>query len=916
MLFFNAWGIATLICSIFALMVFGYLVTLRNKGIYTRYLALFFLGGFGLDFGYLFSAILPGIESGYHRFITVPSVFLPLIMMIQFAYIFPRNYHKKESRIVLWVTIAISLLLIFDFCWRAAHTKPDFFFLGNYFNYPQEMGKRVAIGILIFTVYFLVMMIRKAIILKGEERRAIIQMMIAMLIPSLIPGTANALFTGERITPGMFQQIFVSATILGYFAITIVFINNTVDRTSFMTKIVGISVVTMLLVIQGLATLVFRHSEENYARIRALETLNYQNTGKLTDDIAYVAVYSPGEETKEPTLEFNRSGTAFDPAVLQKMRDDFESSLKSRRVLSNIARHARPFSTDIYFGYQAIDSTRNRIVEVGYPYMTYRQYVNESAMNIALFTVFVILLVLILYPIFFSRSLVRPLNVLLDGVGEVNLGNLRVKIPVMVQDEIGYLSESFNKMVKSILEAKNQLEHYAETLEEKVEERTREVTQKMEEIQALKVQQDGDYYLTSLIEKPLVTNWNKSTLVTTDFYIDQKKKFSFRNRSSELGGDICITGNLRFGSDAVRHVVFMNGDAMGKSMQGAGGAIVLGTAMNNIMARSAGQDRILNITPAEWLKEAFEELHKLFLTFDGLMMASAVLGVINEQTGRMWFFNAEHPWMAVYRNGKAEFIEKELMLRKLGSPSEFTFLVQEFQLLPGDILIAGSDGRDDVDLSPESDVRRINEDETLFLRHVESASGDLDRIVERVYSTGALTDDFSLMRIGFQTRHLVSDRQDSGFLEVEKYYLEGKQLLESGERHEAVKSLHKALERSPGFADALRLLGQAYFEMKMYDQAAETIENYLEFNPDATNYWFYLSICFKYMKQFDRARDAGEKVREMQPHRIANLLNLADSYRMLGGFEKAREIVNQALKIDPSSEPAIRLDGLLKTRGV
>jgi HAMP domain-containing protein len=159
--------------------------------------------------------------------------------------------------------------------------------------------------------------------------------------------------------------------------------------------------------------------------------------------------------------------------------------------------------------------------------------------------------VLVLYPIFFSRSLVRPLNNLLEGVGEVNTGNLLVKIPVMVQDEIGYLSESFNRMVKSILDSKNKLQEHADTLEEKVQERTRDLNAKMEEVHALKVQQDGDYFLTALINKPLMTNWNKSRYVGTEFYVEQKKKFAFRERDSELGGDICITGNLRFRATAI-----------------------------------------------------------------------------------------------------------------------------------------------------------------------------------------------------------------------------------------------------------------------------------------------------------------------------------------------------------------------------
>ena len=38
----------------------------------------------------------------------------------------------------------------------------------------------------------------------------------------------------------------------------------------------------------------------------------------------------------------------------------------------------------------------------------------------------------------------------------------------------------------------------------------------------------------------------------------------------------------------------MNADAMGKSMQGAGGSIVMGVAMNSIMSRSAAKDWVVD----------------------------------------------------------------------------------------------------------------------------------------------------------------------------------------------------------------------------------------------------------------------------------------------------------------------------------
>lgn len=141
-------------------------------------------------------------------------------------------------------------------------------------------------------------------------------------------------------------------------------------------------------------------------------------------------------------------------------------------------------------------------------------------------------------------------------------------------------------MVSSIRDARKELQDYAEHLATKVRLRTEELSEKIEEFQRLKIQQDGDYFLTSLLAKPLNYNANKSTRISTQLLLRQKKQFEFRGKRADLGGDVCITGNLRLGipSDYKRYVFAMNGDAMGKSMQGAGGALVMGVVVNSILA--------------------------------------------------------------------------------------------------------------------------------------------------------------------------------------------------------------------------------------------------------------------------------------------------------------------------------------------
>ena len=68
------------------------------------------------------------------------------------------------------------------------------------------------------------------------------------------------------------------------------------------------------------------------------------------------------------------------------------------------------------------------------------------------------------------------------------------------------------------------------------------------------------------------------------FFLKQKKEFIFRDRQKEIGGDINIAHTITVANRP--HTVFINGDAMGKSVQGAGGALVLGAIFQSIIERT------------------------------------------------------------------------------------------------------------------------------------------------------------------------------------------------------------------------------------------------------------------------------------------------------------------------------------------
>lgn len=366
----------------------------------------------------------------------------------------------------------------------------------------------------------------------------------------------------------------------------------------------------------------------------------------------------------------------------------------------------------------------------------------------------IIFFLALVFALKISRGIAHFAHKISQGMQAFQEGHHDTRLEILSRDELGTVAEGFNTMAAQLQLQILEIRDARDNLEEKVRERTRELESALREVTSLKDHQEGDYFLTSILMSPLFINNNHSEKVKTDYLVRQKKKFHFRGRRGEIGGDLCVTDQLNFERGGA-YTFFFNGDAMGKSSQGAGGVLVCGTTLHSILNRSRG--KTIRLDPVRWLANVYFELHKIFSTFDGSMLMSGVCGIVNEETGMMHYFNSEHPWTVLYRDGQASFIEEECMVKMGVNLPGIRLVIKKFQLEAGDILITGSDGRDDIiieEKETEYGDPIINSDETLFLRRVEEAVGDLEKITHEIQARGKLTDDLSLLRVFYQPNPL------------------------------------------------------------------------------------------------------------------------------------------------------------------
>ncbi len=451
---------------------------------------------------------------------------------------------------------------------------------------------------------------------------------------------------------------------------------------------------------------------------------------------------------------------------------------------------------------------------------------------------------------------------------------------------------------------KTTIQVYSEQLENIVRERTaelQEANQELEvafkEVNELKIQQDGDYYLTSLLINPLIRNQVDSDYVKADFYISQKKKFKFREWSAELGGDICIADTLVLNNPEGNktYTVFVNGDAMGKSIQGAGGALVLGVVFNAFVSRTKMVPDASNLAPEEWLIRCYRELQDVFVSFSGTMMISVVMGIIDDETGMMYFFNAEHPWSILYREGKAEFIERELLNHKIGMRlGENRIILKKYRLQAGDSIFTGSDGRDDIYIKEDNGKFHFNRDQNLILKFIEKGNGKLENIINIIYDKSEPRDDLSIMKIYYQGNDLYNVKDEKLYNELRN---EAIRLYKENKLNDSIDKSSKALNIKKD-KQCFNITLKSYLKTKQYKKALSTVKEAIKYYPGDMTFIYYCSILNNKYNNYDTALYYSKRYYIHNQNNMEIILNMVEIYIKLKRYKEARKHLKEAEKIN------------------
>lgn len=583
--FLNFFSMGSIIATVFNIAVVIVFLFMPKKDKATIRFMLVYLFISIQNIGYVITSLWYHPLGAYHRWLTVPAVFLGLIYMTQFFFYYPIERRVGLARAILVIQLTVSAAMTVLFISGTVHAEKVFRFDGHYWDFNVDpLSYLVSLIILIYIVVVNIVALWRVFVTRGRFRWYVLAMMGSFVVIGIVPGIINALSREGTVDRETFQIIWNLITVLGFFLAVTVYINITRSRTTVMTNVVGICFVTFLLLFQGLSFFISREREKSYDELhhqlieRKLADKKYQPPGlrylrrvsereesvlpgseidesddikwraEVLNTILYEEILSIQDENFEKRLmglcarahdyfegygrslenyfrhvpvnqpddqkllfrrysyQLNRlsryhckkihelKGEGFNQsllAYLEKTDEDFcffrDALLKYiKRVHENndtlidtVDGYLAPFRGSGQRIYRMTEGGNHHVsfihllpgkkaaIEAGFSYFDYRRYIHESTIHLLYLLGAVIIVLLVPFPLFFFGALIRPMRELLNGMRMVNSGNLEVAVPIRLKDEIGFLTHSFNVMVRSVKNTNREIDninHYLKNI--------------------------------------------------------------------------------------------------------------------------------------------------------------------------------------------------------------------------------------------------------------------------------------------------------------------------------------------------------------------------------------------------------------------------------------------------------------------
>jgi hypothetical protein len=368
-----------------------------------------------------------------------------IVSYLLFAYLFQKNYHPKESIILAALFSAGALYAYISNFVRYPVLEKVYDFQAQYFTYV--FGARISIVTGLGYFWIIVIFFRKTAaaspyegpcsarlespsvlirmagrfciffvkILRPRGREARSYRSLALLTVGMFGiSFFYMLMSIGAISRQTYGIIFNAVGLLTTFSIFLVYTNNTFEPSSFRWKLIGLSLAPVMLVLGIVSSILLSYVDSSFDRMRRVESMTIRSMvlAKQTRGLPLYVAYIASRPSRKSAhggpyeLQLSRIEGLRAEDFTESDRMQYTIPLNGEGELERRYRYFDPFDVRTFYVHYDLVLGRD-LYEVGYRYIWYRGEIHRSAIKLFYVILGAALIVLVLFPLFFYRSLFK-----------------------------------------------------------------------------------------------------------------------------------------------------------------------------------------------------------------------------------------------------------------------------------------------------------------------------------------------------------------------------------------------------------------------------------------------------------------------------------------------------------------------------
>ncbi len=290
---FNSFSLGSIIPVIFFLTTGVFLLNTKNKSKATEVAGYSYLLLGIFNIGYFIASSIYHPIAAFHRWLTVALILISIVVMSYFFFFFPQPKGLKFSKVYLYMGIFIAIITLVVFAIVSLNSNIVFLFRGHYYDFDaEEISKNIGIIIMLYLLSTFILNWWRFFTEKNKENRIVLVLLfISIIIGTLVPSVANTLSREGVFDREIFHTAWTLFLLTGFFFFFIIYINNTPDRISFIGKLIGIILVTVLSLLQIIGFIVLQKNDKDFDDIYYRSALLSILSNKNINNISYKASF-------------------------------------------------------------------------------------------------------------------------------------------------------------------------------------------------------------------------------------------------------------------------------------------------------------------------------------------------------------------------------------------------------------------------------------------------------------------------------------------------------------------------------------------------------------------------------------------------------------------------------------------------